>query len=270
MSSDIRISGLGKNYGGRDGKPASTIFTDLAMHVRAGELVALVGPSGCGKSTLLNLVAGLEQATHGSLAFDRPQNQIALSVVFQQPRLIDWLSVEENVSIVFERDGVPAAGRKARALELLEKVELREHAGAYPQTLSGGQKQRVAIARAFAMHPDILLLDEPFSALDELTARRLRTLLQSLWLAEDRRRPTGILVTHNMLEAALLADRIYVMSGKPAAFAEIIEVDLQRPRDPDDPALFDVHRAIMRALGEGSPVQQRQQHAESEKRLNAA
>jgi ABC-type nitrate/sulfonate/bicarbonate transport system ATPase subunit len=254
MSSAIDISDLHKRYDGNDrgGRHSATIFDGLSMHVRPGELVALVGPSGCGKSTLLNLIAGLEAPSRGDIRFGRAPADIALSVVFQQPRLIDWLSVEKNVSIVFEREGITAAAGRELALELLRKVELRDHAASYPQILSGGQKQRVAIARAFAIEPDILLLDEPFSALDELTARRLRLLLQDLWLEEKQHRPTGVLVTHNMLEAALLADRIYVMDGKPAKFAAIIEVDLPRPRDPDDPALFEVHRRIMRALGVGS------------------
>jgi ABC-type nitrate/sulfonate/bicarbonate transport system ATPase subunit len=253
MSSAIHISDLRKRYESAPGKGsvAATVFDGLSLHIRDGELIALVGPSGCGKSTLLNLIADLEQPSRGEIEFDRPQTDIALSVVFQQPRLIDWLSVEQNVSIVFERDGLAAAAGKAQALELLGKVGLRDHAASFPQTLSGGQKQRVAIARAFAIHPDVLLLDEPFSALDELTARRLRLLLQSLWLEEAQHRPTGILVTHNMLEAALLADRIYVLDGKPAKFTAVIDVDLPRPRDPDDPALFEIHRRIMHALGAG-------------------
>jgi NitT/TauT family transport system ATP-binding protein len=248
MSSDIFIGDLRKGYEGTAGRAPATIFAGLSMHVKAGELVALVGPSGCGKSTLLNLIAGLEQPSRGSVGFDRPPAAIALSVVFQQPRLLDWLTVEENVSIVFERGRTAAVDAERKTAELLARVGLSEHARSYPQILSGGQKQRVAIARAFAIRPDVLLLDEPFSALDELTARRLRLLLQELWIAEDKHRPTGILVTHNMLEAALLADRIYVMNGKPARFSAVIEVDPPRPRDPDDPALFDVHRSIMRAL----------------------
>jgi ABC-type nitrate/sulfonate/bicarbonate transport system ATPase subunit len=260
MSSAIDISDLSKRYNssgsgtGRAGQAPATIFDGLSMHVQAGELVALVGPSGCGKSTLLNLVAGLEAPTRGEIRFDRAavEVDVVLSMVFQQPRLIDWLSVAKNIAIVFEREGVQPAVGKEKALALLQKVGLRDHAASYPQILSGGQKQRVAIARAFAIRPDILLLDEPFSALDELTARRLRLLLQDLWQEEEQHRPTGILVTHNMLEAALLADRIYVMDGKPSKFAAIIDVDLPRPRDPDDPALFDVHRRIMRALGVGS------------------
>ncbi|WP_059413185.1 ABC transporter ATP-binding protein [Cupriavidus basilensis] len=248
MSSDIRIEGVAKRFAPRGTDAARTILSQVDLTVRAGELVALVGPSGCGKSTLLNLIAGLDRPSQGRVAFDRSQDAISLSVVFQQPRLLDWLSVEENIGIVFEGRAVDAAERPRVVRELLRKVELSEHGRAYPQFLSGGQKQRVSIARAFAVQPDVLLLDEPFSALDELTARRLRSLLQSLWLDESRPRPTGVLVTHNMLEAAFLADRIAVMGGSPAGVQQVIEVDVPRPRHPDDPALFEVHRKVMEAL----------------------
>ena len=248
MSSDIILRDLKKAYPAHAGAEPKTVFDGLGMTVRAGELVALVGPSGCGKSTLLSLVAGLDLPTRGEIAFEQPRDEIDLSVVFQQPRLVDWLTVEENVSLVFERDRRLPADAREVAGQLIAKVQLQDHARSYPQFLSGGQKQRVAIARAFAIRPDVLLLDEPFSALDELTARRLRLLLQDLWLDEAQPRPTGILVTHNMMEAAFLADRIFVMGGHPARFTAVIEVDPPRPRDPDDPALFEVHRSVMKAL----------------------
>lgn len=257
MSSSIVIDGLKKSFpaGRRNpGGAESVVFDNLRMHIAPGELVALVGPSGCGKSTLLNLIAGLDTPTNGAIRFDAQKPSTELSVVFQQPRLIDWLTVEQNVSLVFERiggvvNGPSTAAETERVTHaLLAKVGLQTHAKAYPQYLSGGQKQRVAIARAFAVHPDILLLDEPFSALDELTARRLRLLLQDMWLAEEDHRPTGVLVTHNMLEAAFLADRIYVIGRQSGGFSAIIDVDLPRPRTPDDPALFEVHRSIMQAL----------------------
>lgn len=249
MSSDIQIHGLAKRFPARGIDAEKSVLEAVDLDICSGELVALVGPSGCGKSTLLNMIAGLDQPNHGRIEFNRAPDALNLSVVFQQPRLLDWLSVEENIGIVLEKHAVAAPQRQQLANELLQKVELREHSRAYPQFLSGGQKQRVSIARAFAVQPDVLLLDEPFSALDELTARRLRTLLQSLWLEEGRPRPTGVLVTHNMLEAAFLADRIAVMGGSPAGIREIIEVDVPRPRHPDDPKLFEVHRRVMSALG---------------------
>ncbi len=250
MSSDIVIESLRKSYAGKGrGSARTTIFESLDMRIAAGELVALVGPSGCGKSTLLNLVAGLDDADRGRISFVGNDADTNLSVVFQQPRLIDWLTVEENIAMVFERHGrLPVQPQAQIIQDLLRKVGLTTHAKTYPQFLSGGQKQRVAIARAFAIDPDILLLDEPFSALDELTARRLRMLLQELWISNPERRPTGILVTHNMLEAAFLADRIYVMGGHPAHFTTVIDVEVPRPRLPESPEVFDIHRRIMAAL----------------------
>ncbi|NYT25123.1 ABC transporter ATP-binding protein [Alcaligenaceae bacterium] len=251
MSSNIRIQSIDKQFPARGGDPERMVLKSFDFRIRSGELVALVGPSGCGKSTLLNLIAGLDKPTRGAIMFDQPVDSINLSVVFQQPRLLDWLSVQENIGIVLSRHESDPDRRHATVRTLLEQVELPEHAQAYPQFLSGGQRQRVSIARAFAVNPDVLLLDEPFSALDELTARRLRMLLQSLWLDGTRRRPTGVLVTHNMLEAAFLADRVIVMGGTPVEIRAVIDVAIERPRHPDDPELFAIHRRLMEALQDG-------------------
>jgi ABC-type nitrate/sulfonate/bicarbonate transport system ATPase subunit len=215
-----------------------TVLRDFSFEVASGELVAMVGPSGVGKTTLLHLAAGLDVADAGSVDTGGSRR---LGMVFQQPRLLDWLPVGHNIALAAE-----AAGRDAaQAPELLARVGLAGHAEAYPLALSGGQRQRVALARAFAVAPELVLLDEPFSALDELTARRLRLLLQQLWQEQP---PTGLLVTHNTLEAAFLADRILVLGGKPARVAEVIEVGVPRPRDPEDPALFAIHRRIIAGL----------------------
>lgn len=214
------------------------MLRDFSLDIAKGELVALVGPSGIGKTTLLHLAAGLEGPDRGSVGFGEDDSG-RFGMVFQQPRLLDWISVRANVDLVAD-----AAGRR-RGREALQSVGLGDYEDAYPLSLSGGQRQRVALARAFAVLPDFLLLDEPFSALDELTARQLRLLLQDLWIKDA---PTGLLVTHNMLEAAFLADRVIVLRGRPAQIAKIFEVDLPRPRSPEDPRLFALHKQIIDSL----------------------
>ncbi|MEQ3554325.1 ABC transporter ATP-binding protein [Pseudonocardia nematodicida] len=237
QTSGIRLDGIGKTFvDARSGAP-QTVLEDFSLTVEHGELVALVGASGTGKTTLLHVVAGLTTPDTGTVEIGRPR----LGVVFQQPRLLDWLPVRQNVVLALEAAGLDAAA----ADEVLDAVGLTPYAGSYPSVLSGGQRQRVAVARAFAVEPDLVLLDEPFSALDELTARRLRLLLQELWMQRPR---TGLLVTHNPLEAALLADRVVVLAGRPARIAAEHRVDRDRPRSAEDPHLFDLHSLIVSAL----------------------
>jgi NitT/TauT family transport system ATP-binding protein len=221
------------------------VLDGFSLEVAPGELVALVGPSGCGKTTILNAVAGLERVDRGEVRTGTGaaagDAAARLGVVFQQPRLLDWATARENVALAAR-----AAGRGEDAVDaLLEAVGLADHADAFPPALSGGQRQRVAVARAFVVEPDVVLLDEPFSALDELTARRLRLLLQELWLDGAR---TGLLVTHNPAEAALLADRVVVLEPGPARIVEEHRVEAARPRSPEDDELFALHRRILAAL----------------------
>jgi ABC-type nitrate/sulfonate/bicarbonate transport system ATPase subunit len=241
MSVAIEFANVGKVYTRQLSGQRDTILQGFNFEIKPGELVALVGPSGIGKTTLLHIAAGLEQPDTGTVAIGRSDKPARIGMVFQQPRLLDWRTVKSNIDLVAK-----AAGQDLkRGAALLAAVGLADYAEAFPLALSGGQRQRVALARAFAIDPEVLLLDEPFSALDELTARRLRLLLQDLWRSAP---PTGLLVTHNMLEAAFLADRVIVLGQKPARIVHTIDIDVPRPRQPEDPALFEAHREIIAHL----------------------
>ncbi|MEU6719407.1 ABC transporter ATP-binding protein [Nonomuraea sp. NPDC046802] len=229
----IVLDGVSKSFPGR------TILDDFSLSVAPGELVALVGASGTGKTTLLNIVAGLEPPDRGSVRSGADGGR--LGVVFQQPRLLDWVSARVNVELALKAAGLSPGD----ALPALAAVGLAGHADEHPSRLSGGQRQRVAVARAFAIEPEVVLLDEPFSALDELTARRLRLLLQDLW---SRRSRAGLLVTHSPGEAVFLSDRVVVLSGSPARVAAEYRIDRPRPRSPEDPELFDLQRRIVSDL----------------------
>jgi ABC-type nitrate/sulfonate/bicarbonate transport system ATPase subunit len=240
MSGIIQFHNVGKTYTRAESGRTETVLRNFNLEIADGELVALVGPSGIGKTTLLHLAAGLEEPDTGAVVFDKREVP-RLGMVFQQPRLLDWMPVQANVDLVADAAKVD----RKRGRDALHSVGLADYVDAYPLSLSGGQRQRVALARAFAVAPDFLLLDEPFSALDELTARTLRLLLQDLWIQEA---PTGLLVTHNMLEAAFLADRVIVLRDRPAGIARSFDIEVPRPRLPEDPRLFAFHRDIIASL----------------------
>jgi len=206
----------------------------LDLFVGRGEIVGVVGTSGCGKSTLLRIIGGLEPATAGSVRIDgepvrgpRPE----IGIVFQEPRLMPWLTVAGNVT--FGLDGVKRATRQALADAALAKVGLTRFAQALPRELSGGMAQRVALARALVTEPEILLLDEPFSALDAFTRIRLQDELLRLWAID---RPTLLFVTHDIDEALALADRVIVLRGHPGRIRRDDRIDLPRPRRRTEPA----------------------------------
>ena len=217
------------------------------LDVGDGEFISIVGPSGCGKSTLLRLVAGLLPATHGIVAINnrtvtRPVTE--LGIVFQQPVLLDWRTALGNVLFQVEMRGERAGPWRERALTLLDQVGLREFADSYPHALSGGMRQRVAIARALIHEPDLLLMDEPFGALDALTREQMRLDLEALWM---RRRMTVLFVTHSVDEAVLLAARVVVMSPRPGRIEQILDIALPRPRGlaaRRDPAFLAAEEAI--------------------------
>lgn len=220
---------------------------DIELRVERGQFVCLVGPSGCGKTTLLKVVAGLVNPTSGEVALDGA-GRLRLGYVFQEPRLLPWATALENVTLPLI-DGRYALASREEALragaEWLDRVGLAGFADHFPDQLSGGMRQRVALARAFAIRPDLLLMDEPFGSLDELTARRMRQDLAAMWASSGA---TVLFVTHNATEAAFLADRIVVLSPRPGRVVGEIRPDLPRPRRIDDPALFEVAAAVLHRL----------------------
>jgi NitT/TauT family transport system ATP-binding protein len=206
------------------------VLDHVRLDVRPREVVALIGPNGCGKSTLLRVLAGLIAPDGGVVSLDGdpvtgPDPRVGL--VFQEPRLLAWRTTEANVRFPMDLAGWPRDRQAARASDLLGLVGLREFAAAKPTTLSGGTRQRVAIARALALEPSVLLLDEPFSALDALTRERFNAELLRLW---ERTGTTIVIVTHSIPEAVFLADRVIVMSPRPGRVVAEIPVDLPRPR----------------------------------------
>jgi sulfonate transport system ATP-binding protein len=218
----------------------------VSLEVELGEIVAVIGGSGCGKSTLLRAVAGLDPASEGTVILDgerigAPHEKIG--IIFQEPRLLPWLKVADNVG--FGLHGRPKSERAERVATALRRVGLADKAAVWPRELSGGQAQRAAIARALVPRPEVLLLDEPFSALDAFTRTDLQDHLLDLWADA---RPTLIVVTHDVDEAIVLADRIMVMRPRPGRISDEIDVDLPRPRDRQSAAFDFAKRRVLAAL----------------------
>jgi NitT/TauT family transport system ATP-binding protein len=229
----IELRNLAKVY--EADRNRTVVFRNVSLAVADGEFVSLVGPSGCGKSTTLLCVAGLEAASSGEVLLDGravtgPGPD--LGVVFQEYALFPWRSVLKNVEYGLEAQGLPARERTRRAAQHLELVGLRGFEQYWPHQLSGGMRQRVAIARALVMNPQVLLLDEPFGALDALTRKGLQQELVRIWQATGK---TVLFVTHSIVEAVYLSDRIVLLTARPAEIRADVAVDLARPRDPYDP-----------------------------------
>ena len=237
----LSLAHLDKVYGN-----GARALDDVSLDVEAGEIVALVGGSGCGKTTLLRLVSGLEAPTHGMVSVDGEAIAAphpAVGIVFQEPRLLPWLTVAQNIGFGLEH--LPASERRDLVEEALLKVGLAGYGPRWPRELSGGQAQRVSIVRALVTKPKVLLMDEPFSALDALTRATLQDHLLALWEASQ---PTLLLVTHDVEEAAALADRAVVMQPRPGRIFADIPVPLPRPRDRLSPGFVEAKRAILSAL----------------------
>jgi NitT/TauT family transport system ATP-binding protein len=259
-SEHVAIEGLTQVFD-RGNRPL-TALSNVNLRIGRGEFVSVIGPSGCGKSTLLRIMGGLLQPTAGrvDLAGASPteaQRRKAIGYVFQDASLLPWRTVIANVALPLEvnRRGT-GDGRRRDPCDLLELVGLRQFEGYYPRELSGGMQQRVALARALVFEPSLLLMDEPFGALDEITRRAMRYELLRIWQAGDGApgRKTVVFVTHSIPEAITLSDRVVVMSGSPATVRAVIDIDLPRPRDEEmetQPAFLDYVVRLRRLLGDG-------------------
>jgi NitT/TauT family transport system ATP-binding protein len=233
----LELRNVSKSYGG--GERSFVAIRDVNLAVRRGEFVCLLGPSGCGKSTLLRIVTGLNRASSGSVLY-RSQAVSGVNphatIVFQTFALYPWLSVQENVEVALKARGVAARERRPRALQLIDTVGMDGFESAFPRELSGGMRQKVGFARAMAVEPELLCLDEPFSALDVLSAEALRGELMELWLNHAIPTQAILMVTHNIEEAVLMADRIIVMGKDPGHIVAEINVSLRHPRQRKDTA----------------------------------
>jgi ABC-type nitrate/sulfonate/bicarbonate transport system ATPase subunit len=229
----LAVEGVSKTFQ-LNGK-ALTVLSDFSLAVTKGEFISIVGSSGCGKSTLLRLIAGLDNAYDGSIVWlgDKVSGtSLDRGLVFQEHRLFPWLTVEQNVALALESSGLTQQEIAARVKHQIELVGLSGFAQAFPHQISGGMSQRVAIARALVLKPRLLLLDEPFGALDALTRLKMQQELQRLWETEGT---TSILVTHDVEEAVFLGDRVVVMEANPGRIKRVVDVDLPRPRHRTSP-----------------------------------
>jgi NitT/TauT family transport system ATP-binding protein len=229
MSPKLEIRGLGKTFKTRSGELKA--LEDVNFEIAENEFVSLVGTSGCGKSTLLNIVAGLDHPTEGGAWLDGepitgPGRDRGM--VFQSYTLLPWLNTRQNVEFALRGEDMTRAERRDAANQQLELVGLSEFGDAFPSQLSGGMRQRVAIARALSYRPEVLLMDEPFGALDALTRRVMQELLTEVW---ERHRLTVLFITHDVEEAIYISDRVLVMKNRPGKIKEEVEIDLPRPRD---------------------------------------
>ena len=247
MEPYIRLRDVGKRYDTKDG--AVDACTGISLDIRRSEFVAIVGPSGCGKTTILKMVAGLVPHTAGSITVggkpvDRPLTDVG--IVFQESILLDWRNVLSNVMLQVDIRGMDRTTYEPVARKLLQATGLQGFEGKKPYELSGGMRQRVSICRALVHDPPLLLMDEPFGALDALTREQISMDIQRVWM--DKRK-TALHITHSIPEAVLLADRVVVMGPRPGRIVEIIEIDLPRPRRLDRlPASFNDYAGRIREI----------------------
>lgn len=251
----IRVEHVDKSFPTRHGSIA--IMQDISFDVRDADFLAIVGPSGCGKSSLLRLIQGLDRPTRGAVHFrDRPVEAVApgMAMVFQNFALFPWLTVRENVAFGLEALGWTDERIDAQTERYISVTGLEGFEEAYPREISGGMRQRVGLARALAVEPEVLLMDEPFSALDPLTAEGLREEVLQLWRDPQLPPEAVVLVTHNIEEAIQLADRIVVLSRRPGHVLAEVVIDLARPRDRKSTAFYDLTDRVYSLITEGGSL----------------
>lgn len=246
----LKVEGLCRVFG--EGPAAWTALNDINLSIRENEFVSLVGASGCGKSTLLSIIAGLQSADLGVILVDDKQVDAPgrdRGVVFQSYTLMPWLTAQQNIEFALRATGVRGVDIRSIAAEHIALVGLEKFADRYPAQLSGGMKQRVAIARALSYRPKILLMDEPFGALDALTRRHMQELLTNIW---TRYKLTVLFVTHDVEEAIYLSDRVVVMAAQPGRIKEHVDIDLPRPRGADmtAPGYRELYRHVLGSIRE--------------------
>ena len=242
-TSELNLHHVSKRFAGDD--HTLPVLDRIDLSVKSGEFVAIVGASGCGKSTLLRLIAGLDDQFDGDIEFGGERirtTHLARGIVFQDHRLFPWLNVEQNIAVALKNSGRSKEEKRRALAEHIELVGLKGYEGHHPHQLSGGMAQRVAIARGLVNRPKLLLLDEPFGALDALTRSRLQNELRRIW---EREQITMILVTHDVDEAVFLADRVVVMQARPGRIGKVVKVGLQRPRSRSDAAFVRLRDEIL-------------------------
>jgi ABC-type nitrate/sulfonate/bicarbonate transport system ATPase subunit len=249
---ELRVENLVKSYQRKEGWNTTRtlrVFDNVSLSVNEGEFVCVIGPSGCGKSTLLNLSAGLDQASGGAVYVDGHQVHgpgLDRGVVFQEFALFPWLTVIGNIKFGLRSKNIPAAARQTIAQRYVDLVGLTGFETFYPYRLSGGMRQRVGLARALAIEPSVLLMDEPFGALDAQTRESMQKVLEKIWQATKK---TVLFITHDIREAVYLSDRVLVMSGRPATITLKLEIDLARPRNRHDSKFQDYELHLERTIG---------------------